>query len=250
VQNTFIAEAAEGKTETQGGLAVAQDDTEALAALRCRQLSAGFARRTLNDEEGEDFLCFWYQKVSFCSRTKDAGGSTEAISPLTLADGVRPGFEWWSAWRGAPWRFWTKATCSRARFRRRIRTWLAMSSERNRSRNPYGVRTRDECSKRSGRSGCTVGHRVFGFAGQPSAACEGNSPTRAGGKRDGLSLSERPLWAGERSDLPKCVRRGPKWGVPAKTPPGVSVQSEKRCVGSVPGAREGLSDVSPIEVRG
>ena len=38
--------------------------------------------------------------------------------------------------------------------------WLAISSERVRSRNPCGIRTRDECSKRSGQPGWTAEHNV------------------------------------------------------------------------------------------
>jgi hypothetical protein len=65
VQDSAMGKEAETCSESQAGLAVAQDDTVALTALHCRQASAGSAHRILNDEEGEDFLCFWYQKVSF-----------------------------------------------------------------------------------------------------------------------------------------------------------------------------------------
>ena len=41
---------------------------------------------------------------------------------------------------------------------------LATSTERARSRSPCGVRARDKCTKRSGGSRWTVGHRVIGLA--------------------------------------------------------------------------------------
>ncbi len=52
---------------------------------------------------------------------QEAAGSTEAIFAWSLAAGVEPGLEWWRGSRAAPWRFWVKATWSRAGFRLRIR---------------------------------------------------------------------------------------------------------------------------------
>ena len=45
-----------------------------------------------------------------------------------------------------------------------FRPWLAISTEQVHSLNPCVVRTRDEYTKRSGRSGWTAGHKAFGLA--------------------------------------------------------------------------------------
>ncbi len=101
---------AETNTETRADLAVAHDDTVALAALPRRQSSARFAARTLNWEEGEDLL--------FC-----------AIIPT----GEKP-----YRWAGE---------FARARNGFEVEPWLAIKSE-GCSRNPCGVRTCDKSAKR------------------------------------------------------------------------------------------------------
>ncbi len=127
-----------------------------------------------------------------------------------------------------------------------FRPWLAISTERVRSVNLCRVRTRDECTKRSGRSGWTAGRRVFGLADQPPAHAA--RPPRQG--REACRTHFRGANGGrERSGSPKCLRTRGEWGVPAKTPSGVSVPPEKRCVDSRARVREGPSDVSPITVR-
>ena len=93
---------------------------------------------------------FWYQKISFRAGGKDAVESTEAVFARVLAEGGGLGVGGWRASRAAP--------CGDSGSKRRARgrgfgvefgRWLVTSTERMRSRSPCGVRTRDECTKRS-----------------------------------------------------------------------------------------------------
>ena len=112
----------ETKTETQAGLAVAQDDSVALAALPRRPSSVESrdpSLRTLNSDEGEGlpFLVsfgiisrqgarrWWIDRIPF--RICTCGGR-----PIRIRGMARS--------RAAPWQFWIKATCSRAGFRLRL----------------------------------------------------------------------------------------------------------------------------------
>ncbi len=149
---------AETNTETRADLAIAQDDSVALVALPRRQSSAEFGPRTLNWEEGEDLLfcaiisyhfgprerrC-WIDRSPFCMNTcgspwiwiwgveRAAGPAAAILGQSDVAHG-----------RGFDFEFGR---------------WLATSTERVRSRSPCGARVRDECSKRSVRSGWTVEH--------------------------------------------------------------------------------------------
>ena len=72
-----------------------------------------------------------------------------------------------------------------------FRRWLTISAERAHSLNPCVVRTRDECTKRSGRSVWTAGHKVFGLAKRSTS----DAPRGSGGwhhERDrAMSLARR-----------------------------------------------------------
>ena len=111
---------AETKIESQAVLAVAQGDSVALAALRCRQSRAGSALTDYELGRKARSFEYWYQEISFRAGGKDAVESTEAIFACALAEGVGLGVGWWRASRAAPWRFWVKAPHSPAEFPLRI----------------------------------------------------------------------------------------------------------------------------------
>jgi hypothetical protein len=151
----------ETKTDPRADPAVAQDGSVALAALPRCQSSARFAPRTLNWEEGEQILfcaiiiyhfgphdrrC-WIDRSPF---HVDTCGSLR-----TRIWGVER-----SAGRAAA--ILGQSDVARGRcFGFKFGRWLATSTERVRSRSPCGARVRDECTKRSGRSGWTVEHFVL-----------------------------------------------------------------------------------------
>ncbi len=94
------------------------------AVIQVRESLAGTGRRKAK------FFDSCYQKISFCARGLKAHGWTEAVLPFALADGGRLRIWGWSASRAAPWRFWIKATCSRASFW--LRVW-AVARHRERA---------------------------------------------------------------------------------------------------------------------
>jgi hypothetical protein len=189
---------AETKTETQAGQAVAQDGSVALTALPCRRLSAGFAspESELGGTRGSSVLC--YQKISFCGRGKKLLDRPKPFLNMHLRRATDPD------WRGGALREPQRGDSgSKRRARGRgfgfeFGRWLATSTERVHSRSPCGVRTRDECTKRSGRPGWTIEHTVrpggsgviktararelgcgvFPAPALPFAACGGISSTR------------------------------------------------------------------------
>ena len=116
-----MGEKAETKTETQAGLAVAQDGSVALAALPCRRLSAGFASpgSELGGTRGSSVLC--YQKISFWGRGKKLLDRPKPFLSMHLRRAMDPDWRGGARTRAAAWRLWVNATCSRAGFRLGIR---------------------------------------------------------------------------------------------------------------------------------
>ena len=109
MQKSAMGKEAETRTETRSGLAVAEDDSVALAALPRRRSRAGFAPRTLNWEEGED--------LQFCAIISYHFGPRERRcwidrSPFCMDTCVSPRTSIWGVERaaGGPRRFWVQAT--------------------------------------------------------------------------------------------------------------------------------------------
>ncbi len=100
----------------------------------------------------------WYHFGIISHQGREAGGSTEDMFALAFAEGGRTGFGVCARSRAAPWRFGARPG---GRFGFEFGRWLATSTERVHSRSPCGIRVRDECTKRSGRSGWTVEHFVL-----------------------------------------------------------------------------------------
>ena len=161
MQTTAMGKEAKIKTETRAGPAVAQDDSVGLAAFaaasveckaRCPESEPGSKATILNS-------CYHFGIILI--QGQEADRSTEAVFACALAEGGRPGLAGWARSWAAPWRFWVKTTPWRAGVSAsNLGRWLAISTGRLRSLNPCGVRARDECSKRSGRSGWTIGHTI------------------------------------------------------------------------------------------
>ena len=118
----------------------------------------GFDR---DDRSGDRFIISYYH---FLSRGKMLMGRPKPFLNMHLrrAAGAHSG----NGQGRGPRRgdFGSKRRARGQGFRFEFGRWLATSTERLRSLNTYGVRTRDEYTKRSGRSGWTTEHRVFGLA--------------------------------------------------------------------------------------
>ncbi len=80
----------------------------------------GSLTRTLNGKEGED-LQFLASFGLISRRGKKLLDRPKPGFTCALAEHGRPRLEGWRGSRAAPWRFWVKATCSRAGFRLRVR---------------------------------------------------------------------------------------------------------------------------------
>ncbi len=89
MQTTAMGKEAETKTETQAGLAVAQDGCVALAALPCRRLSAGFAPSD-SGLGGDDLLFFDIISYHFWAAGKKLLDRPKPFSHVHLGRAVNP----------------------------------------------------------------------------------------------------------------------------------------------------------------
>ena len=90
MQNTSsIVNAAETETEIQAGLALVQGDSVALAALPCRQSSAGIAARNQNGRTVRVFR-FWHHLISFRAECEKPVDRPNPFSYLYLRRTANP----------------------------------------------------------------------------------------------------------------------------------------------------------------
>ena len=156
VQESATREYRKTRTESQAGVGVAQGDFVGLVALPCVAPSAGVAPRARNRDDGA-VSRFLASSRAGDMTLKDRPKPCLALHLWRVADsssgaartpGLRRGNcgPNWDAHGGG-----LGCACTP-----RLTNW----SERARSRSPCGVRARDECTKRSGRSFWTGEHFV------------------------------------------------------------------------------------------